>query len=241
MSRTVKLHLAALLLRCGIFFTLLYACFTIPDLVETQLYEVKWRPNLINILWLIFSLTMIRRLFPNPASPCTGHQKQFAYRFQPTEAYLAAGLDAETLARQKRLCNRGIVTIAIIWCLGNGVVFFFYSKDYFDERVLLLLSAAFSICDIICILFWCPFQRIWMRNHCCMTCRIYNWDFIMMCTPLLVIPGFYARSLCALAIILLVRWELTAFRHPERFFPAVNTALHCQNCTAQLCQFKRKK
>ena len=241
MSRTVKLHLAALLLRCGIFFALLYACFTIPDLVETQLYAVKWRPNMINFLWLIFSLTMIRRLFPTNSSDCVGHQKQFAYCFKPTEAYLCGSLDEGTLAHQKKIGNRGIVTVAVIWCLGNGLVFFFYSKEYFDERLLLLLSATFSICDIICILFWCPFQRIWMRNHCCTTCRIYNWDFMMMCTPLLVIPSFYTRSLCALALTLLIRWEITVFRHPERFLSVTNEALHCQNCTAELCQFKRKK
>ena len=241
MSRTLKLHLAALLLRCGIFFTLLYFCFSDPEQIETQLYTIQWRPNLINLLWLIFSLTMIRRFFPNPASDCIGHQKQFSYCFQASETHLCGNSDEKTPAQLRQLGNRGILTIAVIWSLGNGVVFFFYTQGCFDVHILLLLSAAYSICDIICILFWCPFQRIWMRNHCCTTCRIYNWDFIMMCTPLLIIPSFYTRTLCVLAIVLLVRWELTAYRHPERFLPTTNKALRCPNCTAQLCYFKRKK
>lgn len=241
MSRTIKTYLAALLLRCGMFFFLLYTCFRTPNLIKAQLYHVTWRPNVVNIFWLILTLTMLRRLVPSKHSESFGYQKQFATCFQPTDAFVKGELDAEAIADSMQNCNHGIVSVAIVWCLGNGLIFWLYVSGYFDECILLLLSTAYAVCDIICILFYCPFQRIWMHNRCCTTCRIYNWDFMMMCTPLIVIRSFYTWSLCVLAAVLLIRWELTAIRHPEQFLPVTNQNLHCQYCTSQLCQLKRKK
>jgi hypothetical protein len=91
---------------------------------------------------------------------------------------------------------------------------------------------------MICILFFCPFQTWFMKNRCCTTCRIYNWDFAMLCTPFLFVPSFYTWSLLLVSLVVLIHWEITYRRHPERFSERTNQSLRCQNCTEKLCRHK---
>ena len=105
---------------------------------------------------------------------------------------------------------------------------------------MVLLSIFYSVCDMICILFFCPFQTWMMKNKCCSTCRIYNWDYIMMFTPLLVVDNPYAKCLVGLSLLLLIRWELNYFMHPERFYEETNCALSCANCKEKLCHHKKQ-
>ena len=62
----------------------------------------------------------------------------------------------------------------------------------------------------------------------------------MMFTPLFFVQKTYTWSLLALSMALLVRWELTFFRHPERFSERTNDYLRCQNCTEKLCAHKKQ-
>ena len=109
-----------------------------------------------------------------------------------------------------------------------------------DDGIMILISGAYSVCDIICILFFCPFQTWFMKNKCCSACRIYNWDYAMMFTPLFFVKRFYAWSLLVLSFALLVRWEITFYRHPERFSENTNDYLQCKNCTEKLCAHKKQ-
>ena len=93
---------------------------------------------------------------------------------------------------------------------------------------------------MICILFFCPFQTWFMKNRCCAVCRIYNWDFAMMFTPYLFIPNGYTWSLLGMSLLLLIRWEITVHRHPERFAENTNAALSCKNCEEKLCHHKKQ-
>ncbi|MCR4946660.1 MAG: hypothetical protein K5929_06955 [Lachnospiraceae bacterium] len=109
-----------------------------------------------------------------------------------------------------------------------------------DDGIMILLCSAYSICDIICILFFCPFQTWFMKNKCCSTCRIYNWDYAMMFTPLFFIKKSYTWSLLVLSVALLIRWEVTFYMHPERFSDKTNDYLQCANCTEKLCAHKKQ-
>ena len=104
--------------------------------------------------------------------------------------------------------------------------------------ILLLISLGYSVCDLICILFFCPFQTWFLKNRCCCTCRIYNWDFAMMFTPLIFVRTLFAQSLVFLSLILLVRWEYVLHRHPEYFSEKTNVSLSCANCQEKLCHHK---
>ena len=107
-----------------------------------------------------------------------------------------------------------------------------------DEGILVLICLAYSICDMICILWFCPFETWFMRNRCCCTCRIYNWDFAMMCTPLIFIKSTYTGSLVILSLIILIKWEITYRLYPERFSTQTNQSLSCAMCEEKLCQHK---
>ena len=93
---------------------------------------------------------------------------------------------------------------------------------------------------MICILFFCPFQSWFLRNKCCSTCRIYNWDYAMMFTPLFFVRRLYTWSLLFLSVALLARWEITFYKYPERFSEATNGYLSCSRCTEKLCAHKNQ-
>jgi hypothetical protein len=89
----------------------------------------------------------------------------------------------------------------------------------------------------ICMLFFCPFQR-YMENRCCVNCRIFDWGHFMMFTPMVFIKNFFTWTLFLTSIIVLIRWELTYAKYPERFWCESNETLRCENCRDKLCQVK---
>jgi hypothetical protein len=62
----------------------------------------------------------------------------------------------------------------------------------------------------------------------------------MMFTPLLFVEKTYTWTLLALSLILVIRWELTFYRHPERFSENTNDYLKCANCNEKLCAHKNQ-
>ena len=188
--------------------------------------QFRQRPALLLIMWFIFVLEMTARFFPSELeSP--GSQKQFR------QNYIKTG---QTDYRIQD--NHGTVLVALIWIVFNGVFGALHMMGVLDDGILLLLCSAYSICDMVCILFYCPFQSIFLRNKCCCTCRIYNWDYAMMFTPLFFVRSWYTWSLLGLSVALLLRWEITFYRFPERFAAETNGYLSCANCTEKLCRHK---
>lgn len=179
------------------------------------------------LIWLVYAAEMICRFFPSRLeSP--GCQKQFKRNFRPTE-------ETEPILPARK----GTVTVALVWLALNAVIGVLYFTHIIDVGILLLISLFYGVCDMICILFFCPFQMWFMRNRCCTVCRIYNWDFAMMFTPLLFIPHAYTWGLLAMSLTILLRWELTLWLRPERFSERTNACLSCKNCDEKLCLHKR--
>ncbi len=183
---------------------------------------------LLGFIWLAFLLEMVLRFFPSKLESM-GCQKQFAsnYRGNP---------EVELRPR----FTKDLVLTALLWLLLNAVFGILYFVGVFDKEILILISLAFSVCDMVCILFFCPFQTWIMKNKCCGSCRIYNWDYAMMFTPLVFVKNPYSWSLLLCALLLLARWEITAYFHPERFFEHSNPALSCANCQEKLCHHKKQ-
>lgn len=115
-----------------------------------------------------------------------------------------------------------------------------YYAGIIDEGMLLLISLVYSVLDIVFILFFCPFQTWFMNNKCCATCRIFNWDYLMMFSPIVFIKSVYTLSLFGVAFILFIRWEMTVYKHPDWFSEGTNCNLTCDNCTERLCAYKRR-
>ena len=189
---------------------------------------VEDRPLILSVIWLFFVVDMLLRFFPSKLESM-GCQKQFACNYVPTGKKPSG-----------KLRFTPIKAVIVSWTLLNGAIGAAYFAGWIDQGILLLISMAYAVCDMICILFFCPFQTWMMKNRCCTTCRIYNWDYAMMFTPLVFIPRFYTWSLLGLGLLLLIRWEVTLYRHPERFSEAANCSLSCANCEEKLCQHKKQ-
>lgn len=184
-------------------------------------------PVIIVLIWIIFTVEMVQRFIPSPTeSP--GCQKQFARN------YIKTGNTDIAIEE-----NNASVLVALVWVMFNGIFGAFYMAGIFDDGIMILLCCAYAVSDMICILFFCPFQAWFLKNKCCCTCRIYNWDYAMMFTPLFFVRSPYTWSLLAISVILLMRWEITFFRHPERFSDKTNAYLHCSNCSEKLCSHKK--
>ena len=228
-SRTSALHYLKLVYRSALFLTaaVLYLVNCSRN-TDALFDDFERQPVFLTLVWLIFVTEMIFRFFPSKIESM-GCQKQFACNYQATSA------------SEPVLQSSGATwSVAAAWILLNAAIAALYFMHIIDQGILLLISLAYSVCDMICILFFCPFQAWFMKNKCCTSCRIYNWDYAMMFTPLMFVRKFYAQSLFVIALILLVKWEIMVKAHPERFSEATNRSLSCAVCTEKLCHHKRQ-
>ena len=223
------LHYIRLVYRSGLFLFLLitYIRYRL-NRGEAITVSFERMPVILYVIWVVFTVEMIMRFFPSGyESP--GCQKQFARN------YIKSGHTEITIPD-----NNATVLVALVWIVFNGIFGALHMEGILDDGIMLLLCSAYSVCDIICILFFCPFQTWFMKNKCCSVCRIYNWDYAMMFTPLFFVRKSYSWSLLALSVALLIRWEITFYLHPERFSEATNDYLQCKNCTEKLCAHKKQ-
>ena len=222
-SHIYLLHYVKLVFRSVLFIMVLV--YYILDKVDV-LKKMAFIPIFV---WIVLVAEMIIRFFPSRFETM-GCQKQFARNYEPI------GENAVPINQSwKRTA-----LVAAVWLGLNAVIGALYFAGIFDAGLLFLIAIGFSVCDIICILFFCPFQTWFMKNRCCTTCRIYNWDFAMMFTPLVFIPRVYNYTLLGFALILLIRWEITFHRHPERFSTVTNKCVDCSRCEEKLCHHKKQ-
>ena len=229
MSKIMAMHFVKLIGRSALFLgaTAVYVINRIrnSDRLFGGYEDTPW------LLWaicVIFTVEMALRFFPSRLeSP--GCQKQFARRFVPSE-------ESEPIL----LSGKRTFAVAAAWIALNAIIGLLYFTHVIDAGILVLISLAYSVCDMICILFFCPFQTWFMKNRCCTDCRIYNWDFAMMFTPLIFIPRPYTWTLLAFSLLLLLRWEITYRKHPEYFSETTNQSIRCQNCKEKLCHHKKQ-
>ena len=187
--------------------------------------------SVFDLLWLIWEADMVMQLVRCPGFWPLGSQKYMAYAYDP-----APNVPEQSLRRYVRRANRGAAGVAAAWgvvVIACGALYFLV--DAVDDGMLLLFTVFFFFCDVFCVVVWCPFRALFMKNRCCTVCRIFNWDHIMMFLPLVLIPGFYTWSLVLSSLAVLVVWELSFKKHPERFWDGTNRKLRCAGCTDRLC------
>jgi len=188
----------------------------------------------LHLLWLLWMVTMIHALFPT-RDLALGAQKLFKRYFMAVNDKEKRHELMDDLYRYISINNYAAIKIAIVWVAFNLVLGGLYLGGVYDSGVMLIFSAAFYVCDLICVLFWCPFRVFFMKNRCCTTCRIFNWGHIMMFSPMAFVMGFYCWSLFLMAVALLIVWEVCVLLHPERFWEQTNVSLKCKNCEDVIC------
>ena len=231
MSRIIKTHFIKLFFRSALFIAALIL-YIVSKVNNTGNLFLGFEDNLFitGTIWAIFASEVIMRFFTSKrTSP--GCQKHLKKNFVPSDNYNG----------EKPVIINPVRTFicAFLWILLNSCIFVLFFMNIVDEGFLILLSIAYSVCDIICILFFCPFRLFILKNKCCTSCRIYNWDYAMMFTPLLFIRNAMTASLLVLSLILLVQWEIAIKLHPERFSRETNKRISCANCNEKLCVYYR--
>jgi hypothetical protein len=187
--------------------------------------------TLLHLLWLVWMADMIMQLIPLRHVLPLGSQKQFLQKFRPVIRHN----HLEVLRQFINKSQYVVLKIAGVWLGIATVMVFLTVEKVLKTKELFLLTTVFYVLDLFFVLFWCPFRVLFMKNRCCTTCRIFNWDHMMMFTPVVFIGGFFAVSLFVLSVVDLVVWEVCFLLHPERFCEDTNEALTCKNCTDRLC------
>ena len=193
--------------------------------------------NVLHILWGVWMLDMILQIVPLKNKLALGSQKLFATRFKP----IIEKINYEALKNYVVTTTKAAYKVFIIWTIVVVGIGLLYYLGIISKITVFMISIFFYVCDLICVLIWCPF-RLLMKNKCCTTCRIFNWDHLMMFAPLIFIGGFFATSLVIMAILAWLVWEVAVMIYPERFSELTNEALKCSECTDKLCtQYCQKK
>ena len=190
----------------------------------------------LHLLWLIWVFDMILQIIPIKNKVALGSQKLFANHFKPIQKRI----NYKTLKKYIKKTTTSAYKVFIIWVLLISFIGVLYYFNIINKTWLFMISVFFYVCDLICVLIWCPFRLI-MKNKCCTTCRIFNWDHLMMFSPLIFCKGFFSISLVVMSILAWLIWELCILLYPERFSEITNVALRCSNCTDKLCTQYCKK
>lgn len=232
LSRFRKLYHGRFIFRCGVLILSILLYIFCPSQFDIMYgWNFFRRFSVFHIFWLLWMVDMILQMCPCRKLWPLGSQKFLKACFDP----ILQEISREGLIRFVKKSRRDTLLIGLTWAGIIAAVGVLYFTGVIDRAMLLVISVVFYVCDIICVLFWCPFRVWFMKNRCCTTCRIFNWDHMMMFAPLLFVPGFFTWSLCLAALIVLLMWEITFAMHPERFWDGSNRALRCSSCTDQLC------
>ena len=187
----------------------------------------------IHMLWAYFMFTMISHIFVTKKSSMAMYKAK------------KCGCEDKEFSRLELLefvqnQNTKAILIILIWLSFNAIWGILYLCNVFDKIDLFMITIFYFLSDYICIMIYCPFQHFFMKNKCCVNCRIYDWGHFMMFTPMLFIQSFFSWSLFFTALVVLIRWEYYYAKYPERFWYKSNDKLQCQNCNEKLCQIKNK-
>ena len=187
-------------------------------------------PSLLHLLWIVWMIDMLGQLLPISRHVALGSQKLFRQRFRP----IMERINRDSLRQYIVTTTKAAFLVLLLWTALIILIGFLHHAGILSRTGVFMISVVFYVCDLICVLIWCPF-RLLMRTRCCTTCRIFNWDHLMMFSPMIFMGGFYAVSLICLAFLAWLIWEVCIMMYPERFWDKSNAALKCSSCTDKLC------
>lgn len=231
MSEIRKRYVLRLIGRSAILIACVVLCFAFPG--EFKILDGSnffKRFSILHLLWFVWVGDMILQIIPVKNKIALGSQKLFAHRFRP----IREKINYAALKKYVLTTTQSAYKVMLLWIILVASIGILYYTDVINKIWLFMISVLFYVCDLICVLIWCPFRLI-MKNKCCTTCRIFNWDHIMMFSPLIFVGGFFSASLVILAFLAWLIWELCVMIYPERFWEMTNLSLKCCECTDKLC------
>ena len=194
----------------------------------------------VDVFWVILFVDLSWRFIPGKFHHI-GQQKYLKRCFLPSDTYKSTGKLSEKELELKRTIDKRTAYALGAFFLLNALWLVFYIIGAFRPQELFGLMLLYYIADMVCVFGFCPFRLFFMRHRCCNVCRIFNWDSIMLVTPLMLVPSLYSWSLGVIAIVYTLVWEIAYYRHPERFYASSNIALDCNHCKHGMCPHRYKK
>ncbi len=228
-----KIYIVRLVFRCLILAGSILIAIYMPSQMEVlEGWNFFKMLTPFHVLWVIWVLDMLWQLIPVKNKIALGSQKLFEFRFVPSEELKR--INYTNFRNYIIRTTKQAYKVMLLWAAAIVALTVLRYTNVLNDTFLFLFSVAFYVCDLICVLIWCPFRLI-MKNRCCTTCRIFNWDHLMMFTPMLLVRGFFSLSLLLMSILVWLVWELAVMMYPERFSEITNEALRCSSCTDKLC------
>ena len=231
----LRRYLLKFAVRIGIFVAVLVLYLRHKDwLIVFMTQSIALGITPLHVLWLVFMGMMLLHIFPGKK------RMSMALRKAEERHYVEVpGYSELQMLRFVQDQNRKAWRVMLVWLLFNCIFGLLYLIGVLNNADLLMLTVFYFLCDYICILLYCPFQSIIMKNKCCVNCRIYDWGHFMMFTPMIFIRNFFSWSLFITSCVVLIHWELKYAKHPERFWSGSNQTLQCTSCRDKTCQLKR--
>ena len=124
-----------------------------------RLKHTPFETIVMSVIWAFFMYKMLRRSLWPGERDSMGSRKLFSKNYLPT-------------GKEVKRDYLPVLQSGIVWILWNLPVWLLYWLDVLSHRALFVLSMVYAVCDLICILVFCPFQKIFMRNKCCTTTGI---------------------------------------------------------------------
>jgi hypothetical protein len=231
-----RIYISKLIFRSFVLCLVLLIYFFYPEWIQNAIKGTGgFTP--IHLIWLLLFFGMILQMLANDkySKITMGSRKQFARTYTPPEE----GYSKVSLYEYILKNNIRSWIVLLVWAGLIAVIGVLYLVGIIDAKEIFLLSIVFYVCDLICVIFWCPFQTFIIKNQCCINCRIFNWGHFMMYSPLLLVKSLFTWSLFFMSIVVLIRWEITYAMHPYRFWSGSNINLRCENCSDQMCKIKK--
>lgn len=179
----------------------------------------------ISFGWL-FTYEFILKKFDNAV-----HFKMFEKYYVPTKR-------AETKTDYKR---KGLVGVIILWIVYLIMIFMVKKLGFLSWELFLAGAGFMFLLNSIFTRKKCLLSVMFLhnKNHCCKNCGINSWDYLIFASALIFAPELSVVAsiinylIIALSTIMLITWEYTYKKHPERFYQETNKALSCKNCLKQ--------
>ena len=233
----LKTYTVKLTLRILIFISFIYVYIRHPYMIDMAFSnEFGIKMIYFYVIWAVFMAGMLVHMNPRSDRTITiGSLKYHRLHYTPSKMQYTEREKEDFI----RFSNRGALITFLAWMAVAVITGMLYYYKIIDARMLLLFTMFLYVCDLICVTAWCPFQFFMLKNKCCVNCRIFNWDYAMMFTPLIFIKSTFTWSLVAVSVITALSWEISWKKHPERFWHRTNSNLQCKNCKEKLCKIKK--
>ena len=154
MSKTRKRYIWRLVGRILVFILGIIICIKAPEEFEILEGDNFFRGfSIFHLLWICWIIDMILQIIPIKNEVPLGSQKLFANRFRP----IRDKINYEALRNYVVSTTKAAYKVFIVWCALIAIIGVLYYNGIIDKMILFMISVFFYVCDLICVLIWCPY------------------------------------------------------------------------------------